>query len=87
MKRLPYPGSEVMNPPVPAARGTEARNLAQEPRHGTGAVPRAAQARPADAAPPPAFDEWDAYEEDGPMDLEEQLDQAFARGFLSRAAS
>lgn len=25
------------------------------------------------------LDEWNAYEEDGPMDLEDQLDAAFAR--------
>jgi hypothetical protein len=25
------------------------------------------------------MDEWDRYEEDGPLDLEDQLDAAFAR--------
>lgn len=47
--------SEVMNPPGPAAQGPEAGNLDKEPRHGTGAVPRGAEARPAAAAsvPPP----------------------------------
>lgn len=45
--------SEVMNPPASAAQGAEARNLNTEPRHGTGAVPRASKARPADEVPPP----------------------------------
>jgi len=45
--------SEVMNPPASAAMGTEAGNLNMEQRHGAGAVPRGAKARPADAPPPP----------------------------------
>jgi hypothetical protein len=45
--------SEVVNPPASAAKGAEAGNLTTEQRHGTGAVPRGAEARPADASPPP----------------------------------
>jgi hypothetical protein len=30
------------------------------------------------------MDEWEAYEEDGPMDLEDQLDAAFERAALRR---
>lgn len=44
---------EVMNPPASAAQGAEAGNLNMSQCHGTGAVPRAAEARPAEAAPPP----------------------------------
>jgi hypothetical protein len=29
------------------------------------------------------MDEWDWYEEDGPMDLEDQLEAAFERAALS----
>jgi hypothetical protein len=36
---------EVMNPPVPAAQGTEARNLNTPQRHGTGAVPQGGEAQ------------------------------------------
>lgn len=43
----------VMNPPRPAARGREARNLIAGHVMGMGQVHRAAQARPADAVPPP----------------------------------
>lgn len=46
--------SEVMNPPVSAARGTEAGNLNTEPRHGLGASPRASETRPVEEVPPSA---------------------------------
>ena len=31
--------------------------------------------------PEPTEQEWDDYEEDGPLDLEEQLDRALERAF------
>jgi hypothetical protein len=46
---------EVMNPPASAAEGAEAGNLNTPQRHGSGADPRAPEARPADGAPPPAI--------------------------------
>lgn len=36
---------EVMNPPVPAARGTEARNLNTPQRHGSGVEPQGMEAQ------------------------------------------
>jgi hypothetical protein len=54
-QQLLHKRSEVMNPPVSAAEGTEAGNLSTEQRDRTGAVLRGAEARPADVAsvPPP----------------------------------
>jgi len=46
---------EVMNPPQSAAEGCEAGNLNMGQRHGLGASPRAAEARPAEVAPLPSF--------------------------------
>jgi len=46
---------EVMNPPQSAAEGCEAGNLNTGQRHGLGASPRAAEARPAEVAPLPSF--------------------------------
>lgn len=46
---------EVMNPPQSAAEGCEAGNLTMSQCHGTGAVPRTAEARPAEAVPPPSI--------------------------------
>jgi hypothetical protein len=48
-----YHRGEVMNPPASAAEGVEAGNLNTPQRHGSGADPRAPEARPADGAPPP----------------------------------
>jgi hypothetical protein len=78
-KRL-HQRAEVMNPPVSAARGTEAGNLNTARCHGLGASPRGAEARPVEASPPPSdWNEWDVYEEDGPLDLEDQLENALRR--------
>jgi len=33
------------------------------------------------------LDEWDQYEEDGPMDLEDQLDAALERAFPDSAGT
>ena len=77
---------EVMNPPASAAPGAEAGNL--NPGHviGHGVRPRrAAKVRRADAAPPPTeLNEWDQYEEDGPRDLEDQLESALNEAFPSQ---
>lgn len=34
--------------------------------------------------PSPEFDEWDEREDDGPLDLEEQLDRALDKAFPPR---
>ena len=44
----------------------------------TDPVPSKDQLPPSEAE---AWDEWDDYEEDGPMDLEDQLDAALVRAF------
>jgi hypothetical protein len=46
---------EVMNPPASAAEGAEAGNLTRADVMGLGQVHRAAEARPAEAVPPPPF--------------------------------
>lgn len=72
------PEPQVMNPPESAAQGSEAGNLHTAHVMGIGDVHRAAEARPAEAAPPsltppPEFD-FDGYEPEDDDDFRRNIE-------------
>lgn len=62
-------------------RGHSLASLTQLPRPAGAGLPTGGTGQPAPPATVPDLDEWDQYEEDGPLDLEEHLERALDRAF------